>query len=1074
MSVQGYYRYPTICKDNVVFVSEDDLWTVDVKGGVARRLTANLATILFPCLSPDGKTIAFSGREEGNPEVYTMPVEGGPVTRVTYLGVSANVLGWAPDGKKILFSSNFSQALGSFIYAVDPKGGLPEQVPVGMAVSISCGPNGKTVIGRNNNDPARWKRYRGGTAGDLWVDDKGKGQFKRLITLKGNLARPMWIGDRIYFISDHEGVGNIYSCTPSGTDLKRHTNHTDYYTRFPSTDGSRIVYHAGADLYVFDTLTGKDTKIEVQYHSPHVHRQRKYVDTAKYLESVSLHPKGHSLAITTRGKSFTFGNWEGPVYQQNTDADALIRTRLTQFLNDGERVVTVTDVDGVDMLEIHDSKAVTPQIRIENLDLGRVRELDVAPKSDEVLVSNHRNELILVDLCEKTATLLDKSPVTNIEECAWSPDGEWVAYSFAPNTYVSEIRLWCRKTGETHSITEPILHDRNPAWDPEGKYLYFLGEREFNPVYDGLHFDLGFPKGTRPYLITLQADEPTPFIPRVRELSEEQKKDVEEPKNESKDDNESKAIKIDLEGITQRIVAFPVPEGRYNGLKAIKNKALWAWIPVEGALAPFGDKSYGEPKQVLQAYDFKDLELSDIVSGISGFRLSRDGKTLLYRVKERIRVVAAGPKVDDSQKTGGPGRKSGWVDLSRVKVSVEPTKEWRQMAREVWRLQTEYFWTPDMSKVDWNKIWKRYYPLIERVGTRGEFSDLMWEMQAELATSHCYEMGGDYRTEPSYPMGTLGANLSYDSKKKAYRIDRILRGTPGEPKFNSPLAEPGIQIKEGDLIKAVNGRPVSAVVTPYTLLVNLADTEVGLTIESNGDTRVVNIKTLPFDSLLRYREWVEENRRYVHEKSKGKVGYVHIPDMGARGYAEFHRRYLAEVAYDSMIVDVRFNGGGHVSQLILEKLARRRIGFDLTRWGEPEPYPSFSVGGPMVAVTNQFAGSDGDIFSHAWKLMKLGTLIGKRTWGGVIGIWPRNVLADGSMTSQPEFSFWFKDVGWGVENYGTDPDIEIDMTPQDYVAGRDPQLDKAIEVVLDQLKTNPPLHPDFSKKPSNKLPDKLG
>ena len=1076
MSTQGYYRFPAIYKDDVVFVSEDDLWTVPVKGGVARRLTANLGAISFPYISPDGKTIAFTGREEGGSEVYVMPMEGGPVKRITFLGAMSTVQGWTPDGKKILFATNSGQPFGMWICAVSPEGGLPESWPVGMAVAISIGKNGRTVIGRNNNDPARWKRYRGGTAGDLWVDEKGGGEFHRLITLKGNLARPMYVGKKIYFVSDHEGVGNLYSCLADGSDLKRHTEHIEYFVRFPSTDGERIVYHAGADLYVYDVEDEKEHKVKVQYHSPRVHRQRKFVEAGKYLESADLHPQGHSLAINARGKSFTLGNWEGSVSQQNAGDDGPIRSRLTRWLNDGERVVTVTDVEGVDVLEIHDAKGKTAPIRLEGLDIGRARAVEVSPKADQILVANHRNELLFVDLAEKKLTVVDKSEYGAIGSMNWAPDGVWVTYNLAATSVTSAIKLWNRDTGKNHPITEPILIDGDPVFDPEGKYIYFLGQREFNPVYDGLHFDLGFPKGVRPYLITLKADEPSPFIPKPKPLSEEppkpdEKKDNDEGEAEKKD--EPKPLEIDLEGIAQRILAFPVPEGKYGDLAAIKGKALWTIFPVEGALE-FNLLGDSGPKGALQAYDFKDLESTDLVGGLSSFRLSRDGKTLVYRADGKLRVVAAGAKVEDDPKKSGSPRKSGWVDLGRIKISVDPSTEWHQMAREAWRLQKEFFWTPTMSDIDWNKVWKRYSPLVDRVGTRGEFSDLMWEMQAELGTSHCYEAGGDYRPEPSYPQGFLGADYAYDAKSDAYVIKHIAKGAAGETKAFSPLMTPGANIKEGDKLVAIGGRKLSKDVLPQELLVNRAGSEVALTIEdSKGDTRDVTVTALPTEGPLRYREWVETNRRYVHEKTGGKVGYVHIPDMGGRGYAEFHRLYLSEVHYDAMIVDVRFNGGGHVSQLIIEKLARRRVGYDEQRWGAPEPYPSSSVAGPMVAITNQFAGSDGDIFSHVWKLKKLGTLIGKRTWGGVIGIWPRNPLADGSITTQPEFSFWFMDVGWGVENYGTDPDVDIDVAPQDYVKGYDPQIEKAIALVTEQLAANPPLKPTFDKKPSLKLPEKL-
>ncbi len=1077
--MQGYYRFPAIYGDTVVFVSEDDLWSVPASGGVARRLTSNLAAIASACFSPDGKTLAFTGREEGAAEVYTMPAEGGPVRRVTHLGVVSNVLGWNPEGDRILFASIAGRPFNNptVVYAVPPEGGLPQLMPWGHAVSVAVAPGGRVAIGRNNTDPARWKRYRGGTAGDIWVDAEGHGDFHRLIALKGNLARPMWIGDRVYFVSDHEGIGNLYSCAPSGEDLRRHTSRTDFYVRFPATDGRRIVYHAGANLYVFDPATGDDRLVEVEYLSPQVHRQRKFVEASKYLEGASLHPQGHSLAVNARGKSFAMGAWEGAVAQQHPDVEDPIRCRLTAYLNDGERLATVTDLDGVDAIELHRLDGSESPVRLEGLDLGRTAALVVSPTADHLALANHRNQLVFVDLEAKTATVVDESAHKPIQGMAWSPDGRWLAYGFADSAFTTAIRVWDRTTGERHDATEPILHDVEPAFDPEGKYLYFIGAREFNPVYDNLHFDLGFPAGTRPYLVTLRADLPSPFLPTPRPLQEAPKPSAkpDEKKDEEKKEGPEPVV-IDWEGIANRVLPFPAPEGIYGQIAGIKGKAIYSSFPVEGAVQAdfFGEP---QPKGTLHAYDFKEQKAEALVSPISDFQVGRDGQTLLYRSGKRLRVVAAGAKVEDKPGEGDPNaptRKTGWIDLGRIKLCVEPAQEWRQMAREAWRLQKEFFWTKDMSQIDWDDVWNAYSPLIDRVGTRGEFSDLVWEMQGELGTSHAYEFGGDYRPGPSYPQGFLGADFAWDEAAAGYGITHIVRGAPGEPKAFSPLAAPGVNVREGDVLKAIDGRKLAADVLPQQLLTDLPECEVRLRVaDAEGKEREVTVKTLASELPARYREWVDANRKAVHEATGGKVGYVHIPDMGASGYAEFHRTYLSEVRHDALIVDVRNNRGGHVSPLILEKLARRRIGYDVGRWQEPEPYPPFSVAGPMVMLTDQFAGSDGDIVSHSFKLMGLGTLIGMRTWGGVIGIWPRNPLADGSLTTQPQFSFWFKDVGWGVENYGTDPDIEVDFTPMDFARGEDPQLKVGIEEVLRRLEANPPAKPSFADRPNLSRPKSL-
>ncbi len=1088
-SVNGYYRFPTISKDGIAFVSEDDIWTIPVGGGIARRLTANLGSMSSLYYSPDGTQIAFTGREEGHNEVYCMSAEGGPVKRLTYLGVSTNVMGWTPDGASILFSSDHEQPIDriAVAFSISAQGGMPVQLPIGPALSISMAHGNKVVIGRNNNDPARWKRYKGGTAGDIWIDADGSGNFKRLLTVNGNAGRPMWIGDRIYFLSDHNGVANIYSVTTSGEELTQHTQHQKYFARYPSTDGTRIVYHAGADLYVYNTDDGTDTKISVEYHSPFVQRQRKFIDTAKYLEDYALSPKGDSVAITSRGSTLVMGAWEGAVtlLSENDKADAPRRTRAAAWLNDGKRIALISDNGGDEAVEIHTSNNSADPVRLSGLDVGKTRDMECSPSADKLAISNHRNELFVIDVPTSTLTLVDRSLHSEIKGFSWSPDGRWLAYGYSATQYTSTIKLWDSTTLQTHTITEPMLQDTHPSFDPEGKYLYFIGQRTFNPVYDNLHFELGFPKGSKPYLVTLQSSMVSPFQPSPHPLSDSPKSadkpaDGSVPSSASDPEGEKlavppaeeatvKPVVIDLEGIVNRIIAFPVPEGLYGRIVGIRGKALFSAYPVQGAIST-GSPEEQHPRGTLESYDFKELKHEVMFGRLSGFRLGADYKTLIYRSSRRLRVVAAGTKPDEKQGQES-GRKSGWIDLSRIRVSINPAHEWQQMAKEAWGLQRDHFWTENMSNIDWIAVWNRYSPLIERVGSRSEFSDLMWEMQGELGTSHAYESGGDYRTEPSYPQGFLGANLQFNSENGTYSVAHILQGDAGDIRASSPLAAPGSNVKLGDILLSINGKKLTAEYSPYMALTHQAGQEVTIGIRTGEEeARTINIITLKSETTLRYREWVEANRKYVHEATAGKVGYVHVPDMGANGFAEFHRLYLSEVDREAMIIDVRFNRGGHVSQLLIEKLNRKRVGYDIPRWAQPEPYPAASVAGPIVALTNQFAGSDGDIFSHVFKLMKLGTLIGKRTWGGVIGISPRHHLADGAVTTQPEYSFWFKDVGWGVENYGTDPDIDIDIAPQDFANGRDPQMAKALEVILDQLKQNPVVMPTFDARPSLKLP----
>ncbi len=1089
MPAQAYLRFPTIHQDRIAFVSEDDLWLVSSKGGRAERLTAGVGEVGYPRFSPDGQLLAFVGHEEGPGEVYVMPALGGPAQRLTFQSASCRVASWTPDGEEIVFASNAGQFAERFqvVYAINPKGGQPRQLPYGMANAVSYGPQGGVVLGRNINirDFSHQKRYRGGRVGHLWCDSSGNGIFQRLLNLSGNIADPCWVGERIYFLSDYEGVGNVYSCTPSGKDLRRHTDHQDFYARHLSSDGQRMVYHAGAELYLLDPDTEKVHHLNVELPSIRTQRNRKFVSAASYLDTYTLHPQGYAIALTARGKAFSMGNWEGPVLQHG-ELDG-VRYRMLTWLNDGKRLVAVNDATGRESLIVFNPEDASEPQTFADIEFGRVVDMAVSPTDDIVAITNHRNELIVVDLEEGTASVLDRSEHYRLKGIAWSPDGRWLAYGFPFTSQKTAIKLCNLESGETHFATEPVLQDVSPAFDPEGKYLYFLGYRTLNPVYDNLQFDLSFPRGVKPYAIMLRRDLRSPFIaePKVpadkekdkdkekedtgkksQDSTEEAQQEEDEEKDEKEDTaKKSPAMVIDLDGITSRAVPFPVSEGRYRLIRGIKGKALFLGFPIEGTMHDPSEPH--EPKGHIESYDFDAHKHEYLIESVNDFEVSRDAKTLVYRSRNRLRVLKAGDKPPKADNGDRSSRENGWLDLRRVKVSVQPAAEWKQMFAEAWRLQREQFWTADMAGIDWDAIYAQYAPLVERVGSRAELSDLLWEIQGELGTSHAYEMGGEYRQRPHYQQGFLGVDLVYDSDNNRYRITHIVKGDTWNSEATSPLTSPGLNVAEGDAILAINGQRSGSNRSPQELLVNQAGNEVQLTIESaeTQETRVITVKALSDDVPARYREWVENNRQMVHTLSEGRVGYIHIPDMGPNGYAEFHRNYLTEYDYPALLVDVRWNRGGHVSGLLLEKLARQRIGYDFPRWYQPEPYPQESPRGPMVALTNEHAGSDGDIFSHSFKLMGLGPLIGMRTWGGVIGISPRHALVDGTRTTQPEFAFWFKDVGWNVENYGTDPDIEVDIAPQDYVSNVDPQLERAIAEALKQIEMKPALEPKTEERP---------
>jgi len=1032
--MKGYYLYPEIHDDDVAFVSDDDLWVAKIGGLEPRRITVGFGIVSRPKFSPDGRWIAFrgmKGSEQAVAEIYVVPSSGGEARRLTYLGnVSTEVVGWTPNGN-VVFSSDWGRPFRGWkeLFSVSVEGGEPARLKFGPATAVAFGP--KTVLARNSSDLTHWKRYKGGTRGKFWIEQDGSDGFRKFLELDGNLTSPNWVGERLYFVSDHEGIGNLYSVNMRGEDMQKHSDSKEYYVRNASSDGKRIVYHVGGELFMFDPSRIETLKLEYELPSPRKQREPRFVEPTKFLQDYKLHPMGHMLILTTRGKPYLMGNWEGPVKQLGVRNG--VRYYHTAFLAEDNKVVTVSDASGEERIEVWYTAADVSKTL--DLDLGHIEKLLPSPKNNRVAVSNNRFELFLVDLDTGATKTLDKSEYGIIDDFDWSPGGEWLAYTFPESNHATSIRLVNVDTGEVVRVTSPTASDYSPSFDPDGKYLYYLSYRYLDPVYDKVVFDLGFPKAAKPFLVTLRKSVGSPFNPT--------------PKPPSKDgkagDQEKPDFSVDVEGIAERVEAFPVDEGDYAKIVGIKGKVVYLSFPVEGAMRRWLFAAGPRTNGVIEAYDLGDLTKDTLISGVTDFKASADRSTLIVRVGDQFRIFRAGEKPDEKAPRE-PGRKSGWVDIKRLKVWVEPAKEWRQMLRETWRLMRENYWREDLRGLDWEAVYKRYSSLLDRVSTRFELSDVIREMQGELGTSHAYEIGGDYGDERSHPVGGLGADFRFTGE--GYEIIKIHEGDPSNEGEKSPLKSAGVGLKEGDVVLAINGDPLSKTLTPQMLLLNRAGEQITLKFKDSTGTREVAVRTLQDERQLLYREWVENNRKHVHDKSNGRLGYVHVPDMGPRGYAEFHRLYPYETERDGLIVDVRYNGGGHVSMLILEKIARKRIGYDKPRRGKPLPYPQDSVKGPLVAITNELAGSDGDIFSHSFKLMGLGPLIGTRTWGGVIGINPRISLVDGTFVTQPQFAFWFKDVGWGVENYGTDPTIEVEIAPQDYAAGVDTQLDRAIEECL--------------------------
>lgn len=1060
----AYLRQPTLQGDTVVFVSDDDLWRVSTQGGVAQRLTAGLSEPGTPCLSPCGRWLAYTGRDEQHAEVWLMPAGGGAARRMTWLGSELAVRGFTAAGD-IVFTSNHGQPFfrNWHAYTLAVQGGLPQRVPLGAIDHLAIGPGGRRAIGRNTGDPARWKRYRGGRIGQLWVETDDGGSFNRLQHLPGNPSTPMWVGHRLYFLSDGDGaagavgngVGNLWSCLPDGSDLRRHTQHVDHYARSAASDGERIVYTCGAELWLFDPASNTTRRLDVQVPSARTQAARRFVPAGEHLQGVQLHPQGHSVALEVRGQFFTMALWEGAVHRHVGGlGDAPGRRRLGQWMADGQTLVSTSDASGEERIELQ-GPGVAGGARTLPWALGRITALCPAPSGTQLALANHRNELWVGDTASGALTRLDHSDFGRFEDPVWSPCGGWLAYTAATSMRHTAIKLAEVAGGRTLLATQAEFRDYAPAFDPEGRYLYFLSLRTYDPVYDAVQFELSFPRAARPYLIALQADGAPPFEPAPKGMKHH------EPRHEGAGRDEAASPAggkpgaplpaIQPEGLARRVAAFPVAEGRFGQIAGIaRGKVVWTALPLPGAHGRGGHK---EGPGRLEVFDFDTGEVKTLLAQADHIVRAADAHTLLVRTGTTLRVLDATRRPDDRPRPGAdkPSRDSGLLELGRVRVAVDPPAEWAQIFAEVWRLQRDHFWVEDMSGVDWAAVRQRYLPLLPRVATRGELSDLIWELQGELGTSHAYEMGGDHRRPPAVALGHLAADLQpATAPAQGWQIAHTVQGDAWDRSADSPLNAIGVAVQPGDCIVAVGGQPVGATLPPQALLVHQAGSKVALTLaDAQGQRREVLVTALADETPARYREWVERNRAWVHQASGGRVGYLHLPDMMSAGFAEFHRYFGTECDRDALVVDVRYNRGGHVSQLLLEKVARRRIAWTMQRWGQPTCYPEEAPAGPVVALTNEHAGSDGDIFSHGFKLMGIGTLVGQRTWGGVIGIWPRHKLVDGTETTQPEYSFWFKDVGWGVENFGTEPQVAVENTPQDD-AFNAPERDRQLQAALAQ------------------------
>ena len=1068
-------RYPDISRDQVAFVYAGDLWVAPRAGGPARRLTAHPGDELFPKFSPDGRWIAFTGQYDGNSDVFVIPAEGGEPRRLTYHPSSDNVLGWTPDGKKILFRSTRSSYTTRFrrLFLVPVEGGLPEVLPVPRAGLTSFSPDGRRIAYNPVSREARtWKRYRGGWTMYIGLYDLQQNTYQELPRANANDMFPMWHGDSIYFASDREGAVNLYRYDLGSKRVRRLTNYKEYDVKWPSLGPDAIVYENGGLLYSYDLSSERARKISVSVASDLTVARAEIKTVANRIRTFALSPSGVRALFEARGDIFTLPVEHGSA--RNLTATPGVHELNPAWSPDGKWVAYLSDATGEYELYLRPQKG-GEEMRVTS-DGGVYRfGPRWSPDSKKLLYWDKTQRLWYVDIEEKKPVLIDQQEYgafsSSITDGVWSPDSRWVAYSKGGRNLSNSAYLYSLEQKKVFPVTNSFYNDFNPAFDQNGKYLYFLSQRFFHPSSGQFDQRFNYHNATGIFAVTLKAGEPSPFAPRSDEEKEpEEEKNGKETKDEKKDaskNNEKKEkgdkndkdkkkepepIEIDTEGIGDRIVQVPVPAGTYRGLQARKEKLFYFSVPFESQQA--GVPGPPKPRNTLHVYDVKKREGKPLLKGINNYDLDKEGKKVIYRAGRNYGVVGAVP---GKAKVG-----EGKLNTGNLQVSVDPRAEWKQIFREAWRIERDFYWDPDMGGLDWDKIGRRYQALLPWVAHRSDLNYIIGEMIAELSTSHAYVGGGEMPDRKRVGVGLLG--VDFEAESGFYRFAKIYRGENWNPQTRAPLTEPGLKVKQGDYLIAVNGAAVRAPENPYAYFQNLAGKVVSLTVNdkpSEEDAWEITVKTIGSENGLRYLDRVEFNRRKVEEATGGRVGYMHVPNTTIAGIIMFDKYLSAQLGKEGMIIDERYNSGGQIPDFYTEKLRRELLAFISPREGKDIPWPPVAIYGPKVMLINEHAGSGGDLFPWFFKRKKIGPVVGTRTWGGLVGIGRSLPLMDGGFVTAPEFGFWSTDNGgqWEVENYGVDPTHVVEQRPDQVVNGRDPQLERAIEVALEGLKQQKPLPP---------------
>ncbi len=1067
-------RFPDIHGDKIVFVHGEDIWSVSSTGGIATRLTIHDGSERFPKFSPDGTLIAFTAQYDGNGDVYVMDAYGGDIRRVTYHPGYDEVIGWHPTSGKILFRSGRNSASRySRLFLISPDGTDVEELILNEAATGSYSPDAKFMAyNKTSRENRTWKRYRGGRAQEVYLWDFAANELTNLTDHVGTDRIPMWIGENVYFTSDRNRVLNLFSVDPRTKKVRQVTHHTDYDVRRPSEGGSQIVYELGGSLWVLDTTTGKTRHVPVEIRADAPETRPRWEDVTNRITGIDISPSGNRALVVARGDVFSVPRKNGATRNLTNDCGA--RDKDAAWSPDGKTVAYLSDKSGEYEIYLVDSLGKTESVKLTQHADGYRHTLRWSPDSKKIAFADQTLRCYVLDIETKNITEVDHAEYENVDvsldikpiyDFSWSPDSRFLTYSKMNADLVFQVFVYSLDDGQSHRVSNGLFNDFHPVFSRDGQHLLFVSNRRFDPTYCDFEWEMVYKDVAGIYAVTLKKDGPSilPYKSDEESTGEDKEEDADTATDASDesdaDDSDSEGtadlVVIDFEGIAERVEAIPLSRGNFRNLSA-GDDAIFYLNKKDGDFNRFEYRAIGA--RDLMRYSIDDRKEVVVVKGIHDYKLAADGKNIVYRKGRTIGIVGASA----TKATGDE------LDLSGLKIWLDPRLEWRQIFDEAWRMERDFYYEPDMHGIDWPAMHRKYGKLIPDASCRQDVGYIIGELIGELNTSHTYVFGGDTeRKADRVNVGMLGADFDVDNSSGRYRFRKIYHVNGWTRGVNPPLGKQGVAVNVGDYLLEVNGEDVTTDRNLYSYFQGLASKRVSILVSaspSTEDAREYVIVPARGETTLRYLDWVEHNRMIADEASNGEIGYIHMPDTYNASAREFPKYFYGLTRKKGVIVDGRFNGGGLDPDIFLQRLDKKLLALWTRRYSHDQTTPAVVTRAHMVCITNRQAGSGGDMLPMEFRMRKMGPVIGTRSWGGLVGVSMFLSLVDGGGLSAPDYRIYDTNGKWIVENEGITPDVEVDWHPAEMARGHDAQLMKAIEILKKKIAADPlpwPQHEPF-------------